>query len=148
MAKNKEKPMSFYTGRAGSWSRRQLGLIDTVIEKIENSNILVRYFNRDSLNMLKKQKQYIKTMIEKEKGFVEYKRIQGASSPADIVKANKALEKQLKAWEEIRYVSRKEENRMANKSKKRKTRSDKGGKHNWHRVIKASELKPRRLFYD
>ncbi len=148
MAKNKEKPMSYYTGRAGSWSRRQLAVIDTAIEKIESSNIIVRYFNRNSLNVLKKQKQYIKTMINKEKDFVEYKRIQGASSPADIVKANKALEKQLKAWEEIRYVSRKEENRMTNKSKKRKTRSDKGGKHNWHRVIKASELKPRRLFYE
>ena len=144
MAKNKEKPMSFYTGRAGSWSRRQLGLIDTAIEKIENSNFIVRYFNKDSLNMLKKQKQYIKTMIEKEKGFVEYKRIQGASSPADIVKANKALERQLKAWEEIRYVSRKEENHKA-----RKVRSDKGKTHNYKRkVLKANELKPRRLFYD
>lgn len=143
MAKKKEKPMSYYTGRAGSWSRRQLGVIDTAIEKIENSNFIVRYFNRDSLNILKWQKQYIKTMINKEKDFVEYKRLQGTPNQVDIVKANKALEKQLSAWEDIKYVSRKEENH-----KTRKTRSDKGGKHNWHRVIKASELKPRRLFYE
>ncbi len=143
MAKKKELPMSYYTGRAGSWSRRQLCAIDTAIERIENSNFIVRYFNRDSLNILKKQKQYIKTMINKEKDFVEYKRLQGTPNQVEIVKANKALEKQLTAWEDIKYVSRKEENHKA-----RKTRSDKGKKHNWHRVIKASELKPRRLFYD
>ena len=143
MARKKEKPMSYYTGRAGSWSRRQLGVIDTAIEKIENSNFIVRYFNRNSLNVLKWQKQYIKTMINKERDFVEYKRLQGTPNQVEIVKANKALEKQLKAWEDIKYVSRKEENHKA-----RKVRSDKGGKHNWHRVIKASELKPRRLFYD
>lgn len=144
MAKNKEKPMSFYTGRAGSWSRRQLGIIDTAIEKIENSNFIVRYFNKDSLDMLRKQKQYIKTMIEKEKWFVEYKRLQGTPNKVEIVKANKALEKQLKAWEEIKYVSKKEENHKA-----RKTRSDKGKTHNYKRkVLKSNELKHRRLFYD
>ena len=154
MAKNKEKPMSYYTGRAGSWSRRQLGVIDTAIEKIENSNFIVRYFNRNSLNVLKWQKQYIKTMINKERDFVEYKRLQGTPNQVEIVKANKALEKQLTAGEDIKYVSRREENHIANKPRKRKPRSDKWKTHNYKRrntLLKAEEVinvKPRRLFYD
>ena len=145
MVRKKEMPMSYYTGRAGSWSRRQLAVIDTAIEKIESSNIIVRYFNRDSLNVLKKQKQYIKTMINKEKDFVEYRRLQGAPNQVDIVKANKALEKQLEAGESIKFVSRKEENH----ARQRKVRADKWKSHNWKpKVIKASEMKPRRLFYE
>jgi hypothetical protein len=67
----------------------------------------------------------------------------------EIVKANKALEKQLTAGEDIKYVSKKEENRLANTPKKRRTRSDKWKSHNWKpKVMKASEMKPRRLFYE
>lgn len=135
-------------GNAGSWSRRQLAKVEQTIANIENSNFVVRYFNKGSLDMLKKQQQYIKVMIEKEKAFVEYRRLQWTPNQADIVKANKALEKQLKAGEDIKYVSRKEENRIANKPKRR-TRSDKWKSHNWApRVLKASELKPHRLFYE
>jgi hypothetical protein len=36
-------------------------------------------------------------MINKERDFVEYKRLQGTPNQVEIVKANKALEKQLAA---------------------------------------------------
>jgi hypothetical protein len=97
MARRKEKPMSYYVGRAGSWSKRQLNTLEVAIDKIENSNFLVRYFNRESLDLLKKQKQYVKVMLQKERAFVEYKKLQGTPNQVEIVKANKALEKQLTA---------------------------------------------------
>jgi intein-encoded DNA endonuclease-like protein len=50
--------------------------VEQTIANIENSNFVVRYFNKGSLDMLKKQQQYIKVMIEKEKAFVEYRRLQ------------------------------------------------------------------------
>lgn len=154
MARRKEKPMSYYVGRAGSWSKRQLNTLEVAIDKIENSNFLVRYFNRESLDLLKKQKQYVKVMLQKERAFVEYKKLQGTPNQVEIVKANKALEKQLTAWEDIKYVSKREENQIANKPRKRKVRADKWKTHNYKRrntLLKAEEVinvKPRRLFYD
>lgn len=154
MARRKEKPMSYYVGRAGSWSKRQLNTLEVAIDKIENSNFLVRYFNRESLDLLKKQKQYVKVMLQKERAFVEYKKLQGTPNQVEIVKANKALEKQLTAWEDIKYVSKREENQIANKPRKRKVRADKWKTHNYKRknaFLKAEEVinvKPRRLFYD
>ena len=154
MARRKEKPMSYYVGRAGSWSKRQLNTLEVAIDKIENSNFLVRYFNRESLDLLKKQKQYVEVMLQKERAFVEYKKLQGTPNQVEIVKANKALEKQLTAGEDIKYVSKREENQIANKPRKRKVRADKWKTHNYKRrntLLKAEEVinvKPRRLFYD
>lgn len=115
----KKRTMEYYTSRAGSWSKRQLTMVVDTIERLESKNFLVRYFNKESLNTLKQQKRYIEAMIKKEQGFVEYKKLQGENSPSEIVKANKALEKQLKAGEDIKYVSKREENHIANQPKKK-----------------------------
>lgn len=145
MEKKKEFPISYYTGRAGSWTKRQLNIVDNYINKIESSNFIVRRFNKDSLSLLKQQKQYMKTMLSKEQELVALRTMTWQPTPTEIVKANKALEKQIKAGEEIKYVSKKEENHK----RQRRVRSDKWKTHNYKRkVLKSSELKPRRLFYD
>lgn len=135
--------------KAARGSKQQLALINKAIDTIESKNFIVRWLSKDSLDILKKQKAYIKTQIKREQWFVYYKATNWYPTSTEIVKANKALEKQLTAGEDIKYVSKKEENRLANTPKKRRTRSDKWKSHNWKpKVMKASEMKPRRLFYD
>lgn len=147
--KKKKDTIEGRVNKAARGSKQQLALINKAIETIESKNFIVRWFSKDSLDILKRQRNYIKQQIKREQWFVFYKANTWYPTSTEIVKANKALEKQLKAGEDIKYVSKREENRLANTPKKRKTRSDKGKTHNYKKkTLKASELKPRRLFYD
>ena len=155
MAKKQRKDsIEGRVNKAARGSKQQLALVNKAIETIESKNFIVRWLSKDSLDILKRQKNYIKTQIKREQWFVYYKAVNWYPTSTEIVKANKALEKQLAAGEDIKYVSRKEEYHTANRPKKRKTRSDKWKTHNYKRrntLLKAEEVmtvKPRRLFYD
>ena len=131
--------------KAARGSKQQLALINKAIDTIESKNFIVRWLSKDSLDILKRQRNYIKQQIKREQWFVFYKANTWYPTSTEIVKANKALEKQLTAGEDIKYVSKKEENH----ARQRRVRSDKWKSHNWKpKVIKASEMKPRRLFYE
>lgn len=103
------KPWQFSCGRTASDSGRKLAIVNRTIEEIENSNFIVRFFNKKSLTVLKQQKSYIERQIEKEKNLVkEIHLLKGAHDEVDnIVKENKKLSKEIKKWKEVRYVSKK-----------------------------------------
>lgn len=155
MAKKQRKDsIEGRVNKAARGSKQQLALVNKAIETIESKNFIVRWLSKDSLDILKRQKNYIKAQIKREQWFVYYKAVNWYPTSTEIVKANKALEKQLTAGEDIKYVSRREENHMANRAKKRKPRSDKWKSHNYKRrntLLKANEVitnNPRSLFYN
>ena len=59
--------------KAARGSKQQLALINKAIDTIESKNFIVRWLSKDSLDILKKQKAYIKTQIKREQWFVYYK---------------------------------------------------------------------------
>jgi hypothetical protein len=59
--------------KAARGSKQQLALINKAIDTIESKNFIVRWLSKDSLDILKKQKAYIKAQIKREQWFVYYK---------------------------------------------------------------------------
>jgi len=95
-----------------SWSYRNLHKVEEAIEKIENSNFIKRYFCKDSLQVLKEQKEFVERTIKKEREFVAFKELSRmhSSEVPNIIKENKALTKQITRGKMTGYISKREEN--------------------------------------
>lgn len=94
-----------------TWSYRQLNKVDSLIEKLEKSNFVKKFFNRECLILLKEQKKFIKRSIEKE---IESWTIKEESKfhkgVNNIVKENRRLEKEILRSGEVNYISKRELN--------------------------------------
>ena len=95
-----------------SWSYRNLHKVEEAIEKIENSNFIKRYFCKDSLQVLKEQKEFVERTIKKEREFVAFKELSRmhSSEVPNIIKENKALTKQITRGKMTGYISKREDN--------------------------------------
>ena len=95
-----------------AWNYRTLHKVEEAIEKIENSNFIKRFFNKDSLNVLKEQKVFIERSIKREREFIAFKELSKlhSSEVPNIVKENKALTRQISRGKMTWYISKREEN--------------------------------------
>jgi hypothetical protein len=76
MAKKQRKDsIEGRVNKAARGSKQQLALVNKAIETIESKNFIVRWLSKDSLDILKRQKNYIKAQIKREQWFVYYKAV-------------------------------------------------------------------------
>lgn len=95
-----------------AWSYRQLNKVDSLINKLEKANFVKKYFNKESVELLKEQKKFIERCIEKEKELWKFKDESKFHKSVDnIVKVNKRLEREIAKWTNVGYTSRREENK-------------------------------------
>lgn len=95
-----------------AWNYRTLHKVEEAIEKIENSNFIKRFFNRESLDILKEQKVFIERSIKRERDFIAFKELSKlhSSEVPNIIKENKALTNQITRGKMTGYISKREEN--------------------------------------
>lgn len=94
-----------------TWSYRKLNEVNKAIESLENSNFIKRYFNKESLAMLKEYRKYIERSIKREEEAWVFKELSKmhSSEIENIVKENKSLSKEINKANEVEYISKKEQ---------------------------------------
>ena len=105
------KPWMFNAWRTASDSGRKLASVKKAINELENSNFIVKFFNKKSLMVLKEQKLYIERQIKKEVDMAtEIHLLKWAHGPVDnIVKENKSLTRNINRSRDVAFSSKKEE---------------------------------------
>lgn len=90
---------------------RQLAKIDKLLDKLESSNFVKRYFNRDAINLLKEQRKYVERSIVKQKELWVMKEDSKFIKPVEnIIKENKSLSREIAKGTNTNYLSMREAN--------------------------------------
>lgn len=90
----------------------QLRKVEKLINKLENANFVKKYFNRESISLLKEQKKFIEKAIKKQEELGVLKEDSKFSKPVEnIVKENHSLTKEITKATDVNYTSKREMNR-------------------------------------
>lgn len=108
------------TSTKGYWIDwyRQLAKIDRLLNRLENSNFIKKYFNRDAINLLKEQRKYVERSIVKHRELWVMKEDSRFSRPVEnIIKENKSLSREITRWVSTNYLSKREANHWNQKKR-------------------------------